>query len=73
MCNPESSCVDTLADLGDVHSLKLIMQGSSFTNCEQMSCNSFQSLSLTLGIVIHTYNLSTQETWAKGIGPRVQN
>lgn len=62
MCNPESSCVDTLADLGDVHSFKLIMQGSSLTNCEQMSRNSFQSLNLTLGIVIHTYNLSAQET-----------
>lgn len=37
MCNPESSCVDTLED---VHSLKLIIQGHSFTNCEQMSLNS---------------------------------
>lgn len=67
MCNPESSCVDTRED---VHSLKVIMQGHGFTSCEQMSLNSLQSchfLSLILGIVSHSCNLSVQETWEGGL------
>lgn len=67
MCNPESSCVDTRED---VHSLKVIMQGHGFTSCEQMSLNSLQSchfLSLILGIVSHSCNLSAQETWEGGL------
>lgn len=67
MCNPESSCVDTRED---VHSLKVIMQGHGFTSCEQMSLNSLQSchfLSLILGIVSHSCNLSIQETWEGGL------
>lgn len=48
--------------LEDVQSLKLIVQGHRFTDCEQVSLSSsvcrLRFLSLIQGIVIHTYSLS---------------